>query len=279
MLATHPLLARPLPLHGKGPFSIRLTFTVNGEGLFSYDRIEEERIAMEWFTPEMWSALLAIIVIDLVLAGDNAIVIGLAARNLPKEMQRRVVFWGTFGAIAVRSLLTLAVVWLLQIPGLLAIGGLMLIWIAYRLLTEEKKHDDGAKMIGMLAAIQTIIVADTVMGLDNVLAVAGAAHGSFTLVVIGLLISVPIVVWGSTLIINWVDRFPLLIYIGAGVLAWTATKMVIDEPLLHGFFAEYPVIKWGFTAAAIVGVLATGFMAKRRQTIRMNNELLRQDAC
>ncbi len=234
---------------------------------------------MEWFTPEMWSALLAIIVIDLVLAGDNAIVIGLAARNLPKELQRRVVFWGTFGAIAIRSLLTLAVVWLLQIPGLLAVGGLMLIWIAYRLLSEEKKHDDGAKKIGMLAAIQTIIVADTVMGLDNVLAVAGAAHGSFMLVAIGLLISVPIVVWGSTLIIKWVERFPLLIYIGAGVLAWTASKMVTEEPLLHNFFAAYPVIKWGIMAAAIIGVLATGYMAKRRQTNRMNRELLRQDAC
>ncbi len=234
---------------------------------------------MEWFTPEMWSALLAIIVIDLVLAGDNAIVIGLAARNLPKEMQHRVVFWGTFGAIAIRSLLTLAVVWLLQIPGLLGAGGLMLIWIAYRLLTEEKKHGDSTGKVGVLAAIQTIVVADTVMGLDNVLAVAGAAHGSFVLVVIGLLISVPIVVWGSTMIIKWVDRFPLLIYIGAGVLAWTASKMVIDEPLLHAFFDTYPVIKWGIMAAAIIGVLATGYMAKRRQTIRMNRELLRQDAC
>ncbi|KJB88835.1 membrane protein [Paenibacillus sp. E194] len=219
---------------------------------------------MDFFTPEFWSALMAIVVIDLVLAGDNAIVIGLTARNLPKEQQKKVIFWGTFGAIALRSLLTLAVVWLLKIPGLLLAGGLLLVWIAYKLLVEEKSHDVGSAG-SLLAAIKTIIIADTVMGLDNVLAVAGAAHGDFVLVVLGLLISVPIVVWGSTLIIKWVERFPIIIYIGAGVLAWTAAKMIVDEPMVKGFFTANPVLKWGLIVVIIVGVLAAGRMKKQKQ--------------
>lgn len=218
---------------------------------------------MEWFSPDFWSALLAIIIIDLVLAGDNAIVIGLSARNLPREQQKKVIFWGTFGAIAIRSLLTLAVVWLLQIPGLLLAGGLLLVWIAYKLLVEEKKHDVEEAQ-NLWAAIRTIVIADTVMGLDNVLAVAGAAHGSFVLVVLGLLISVPIVIWGSTLILRWVERFPIIIYIGAGVLAWTAAKMITDEPFLHEFFAANPVWKWAFQLAVIAGVLLLGRMRKQQ---------------
>ena len=219
---------------------------------------------MDFFTPEFWSALMAIVVIDLVLAGDNAIVIGLTARNLPKEQQKKVIFWGTFGAIALRSLLTLAVVWLLKIPGLLLAGGVLLVWIAYKLLVEEKSHDVGSAG-SLWAAIKTIIIADTVMGLDNVLAVAGAAHGDFILVVLGLLISVPIVVWGSTLVIKWVERFPIIIYIGAGVLAWTAAKMIVDEPMVKGFFTANPVLKWGLIVVIIVGVLAAGRMKKQKQ--------------
>ncbi|CAH8768269.1 TerC family protein [Paenibacillus dendritiformis] len=219
---------------------------------------------MDFLTADFWSALMAIVIIDLVLAGDNAIVIGLSARNLPKEHQKKVIFWGTFGAIAIRSLLTLAVVWLLKIPGLLLLGGAMLIWIAYKLLVEEKKHDV-ASAASIWAAIKTIIIADTVMGLDNVLAVAGAAHGDFILVVMGLLISVPIVVWGSTLILKWVERFPIIIYIGSGVLAWTAGKMITDEPLVKGFFTENPVLKWGLIIVIIAGVLVMGRMKKQKQ--------------
>ncbi|WP_139488239.1 TerC family protein [Brevibacillus dissolubilis] len=215
------------------------------------------------FSPEFWSALLAIVVIDLVLAGDNAIVIGLAARNLPKDQQKKVIFWGTLGAIVIRSLLTLAVVWLLQIPGLLLIGGVLLVWIAYKLLVEEKDHNVQTQA-SLAAAVRTIIIADTVMGLDNVLAVAGAAHGSFLLVVLGLLISVPIVVWGSTIILKWVERFPVIIYIGAGVLAWTATKMIVEEPFLEPFFTENAWLKWLLTIAVVGGVLLLGRMQKQK---------------
>ena len=145
------------------------------------------------------SALLAIVVIDLVLAGDNAIVIALAARSLPPALQKRAIVWGAIGAIVVRSLMTVIVVWLLHIPGLLLAGGLALLWIAYRLLlpdaNAEERHD--AAPATFWGAMRTIVIADAVMGLDNVLAVAGAAHGSYLLVVAGLVISVPIVVWAA----------------------------------------------------------------------------------
>jgi len=217
---------------------------------------------MEIFSTDFLSALIAIIIIDLVLAGDNAIVIGLAARNLPKEQQKKVILWGTIGAVVIRALATLAVVWLLRIPGLLLVGGILLIWIAYKLLVEEKGHDVQAGK-SMWEAIRTVIIADALMGLDNVLAVAGAAHGSFLLVVLGLLISVPIVVWGSTLIIKWTERFPIIITIGAGVLAWTAAKMIVDENFLEAYFAN-PVIRYGFEALVVAGVILFGRMKKAK---------------
>ena len=153
---------------------------------------------MELFSAEFFSALLAIIVIDLVLAGDNAIVIALAARNLPADLRKKAIIWGAVGAIAVRTAMTLVVVWLLKVPGLMLLGGVLLVWIAYKLLADNDGdgHDVSAAN-SFWGAMKTIVVADAVMGLDNVLAVAGASHGSFMLVVIGLLISIPIVIWGS----------------------------------------------------------------------------------
>ncbi|NNV06750.1 TerC family protein [Geobacillus sp. C56-T2] len=218
---------------------------------------------MDFFSPEFWTALLSIIIIDLVLAGDNAIVIGLAARNLPKHQQKKAIIWGTVGAVAVRALATIFVVWLLKIPGLLLVGGLLLVWIAYKLLVEEKGHDDIEAGGSLWEAMRTIIIADALMGLDNVLAVAGAAHGSFLLVVLGLLISVPIMVWGSTLILKWIERFPIIITIGAGVLAWTASKMIVGEPFLKEYFAN-PVIKYGFELLVVAAVITVGTLKKRK---------------
>lgn len=219
---------------------------------------------MELWSIEFFSALLSIIIIDLVLAGDNAIVIGLAARNLPKENQKKVIIWGSVGAIIIRAIATLLVVYLLRIPGLLLVGGIILIWIAYKLLTEEKNHD--VKAGGSLwVAIRTIIIADAVMGLDNVLAVAGAAHGSFLLVILGLLISIPIVVWGSTIILKFIERYPNIIVIGAGILAWTATKMIVKEPFMANFFAE-DWINYGFELSVVALVLYFGYFRKKLQT-------------
>lgn len=217
------------------------------------------------FSPEFWTALLSIIIIDLVLAGDNALVIGMAARNLPAHQQKQAIIWGTVGAIVIRALATLAVVWLLKIPGLLLVGGLILIWIALKLLIQDNGHDNMKASSTLGAAIWTIVVADTVMGLDNVIAVAGAAHGDFLLVVIGLIISVPIMVWGSTLILKLIEKYPIVIYIGSAVLAYTAANMVTGEKFLIPFFTAYPWVKWLFIVTVVVGVLLIGRMKSQQQ--------------
>jgi len=222
---------------------------------------------MEVLSTEFFSALLAIVIIDLVLAGDNAIVIALAARALPPHLRTRAVIWGTVGAIAVRSAMTLIVVWLLMIPGLRFLGGLALVWIAYKLLVPKVAKGDthGKPVDNFRGAMKTIIIADALMGLDNVLAVAGAAKGSFLLVILGLLISIPIVVWGSTLILKWVDRFPVIVYLGAGVLAWTAAQMMLHEPLLAPFITGQYLIQAIAYAGTIGGVILAGLMAARRR--------------
>lgn len=230
---------------------------------------------MELFTAPWWSALLAIILIDLVLAGDNAIVIALAARNLPPHLQKKAIAWGTVGAIAVRSVMTVGVVWLLKIPGLMLVGGLGLLWIAYKLLADQgDKEHDGPVASTFWGAMKTIVVADALMGVDNVLGVAGAAHGSFDLVVIGLLVSIPIVVFGSTMVLKLVERFPLIINIGAGVLAFTAAKMIVSEPLLDTIYggpaalpaagALHTTAQWATYALAVTGVLGAGWWVARR---------------
>jgi YjbE family integral membrane protein len=224
---------------------------------------------MELFSPEFFSALFAIILIDLVLAGDNALVIGLAARKLPPAVQKKAVLWGTFGAIAIRTVMTLCVVWLLKIPGLMGIGGALLVFVAYKLLKPQDEDAHGGLQAGdtFWAAMKTIIIADAVMGVDNVLAVAGAAHGSFLLVVIGLIISVPIVVWGSTLVIKLVDRFPSVMYIGAGVLAWTAAKMMMNEPMLKPYL-QGDATPWIVYAVVIGGVLGAGYLRNQRKPVK-----------
>ncbi|MBT2617196.1 TerC family protein [Peribacillus frigoritolerans] len=216
---------------------------------------------MDFLTGEFISGLLAIIMIDLVLAGDNAILIGLAARKLPKEQQKKVIIWGAVGAIVIRIIATLLVVWLLEVPGLHLIGGLLLVWIAYKLLIDEEEHDV-KPADSMWAAIKTIIIADALMGLDNVLAVAGASHGNFILVVIGLLVSIPVVMYGSTLILKLIERFPFIIIIGAGILGWTAAKMIVAEPFMHDYFAN-PFIKYGFEAIVVIGILFAGISRQK----------------
>jgi YjbE family integral membrane protein len=215
---------------------------------------------MELFSTPWWSALLAIVLIDLVLAGDNAIVIALAARQLPPQLQKKAIIWGTVGAILVRSAMTLVVVWLLQIPGLMLAGGLGLAWIAYKLLADhgETAHD-GPVATTFWGAMKTIVVADALMGVDNVLGVAGAAHGDMTLVIIGLLVSVPIVVFGSAVVLKLVKRFPIIIQLGAAVLAFTAAKMIVSEPWLRELFHTpepiHTLLRWGTYVLVIALVL------------------------
>ena len=221
---------------------------------------------MEFLSAPWWSALAAIILIDLVLAGDNAIVIALAARNLPQHLQKRAILWGTVGAIAVRSAMTIGVVWLLKVPGLMLAGGVGLLWIAYKLLADDGGHEKHGPVASTFwGAMKTIVVADALMGIDNVLGVAGAAHGAIDLVIIGLLVSVPIVVFGSTVVLKLVERFPIIIQAGAAVLAFTAAKMIVGEPLLDEVFDPHAAARWATYALAIAGVLAAGRWAARRQ--------------
>jgi YjbE family integral membrane protein len=226
---------------------------------------------MDLFSVDFWSALATIIFIDLILAGDNAIVIGLAARNLPKEQQRRAVIWGTVGAVGIRVIATLLVVQLLAVPWLNLLGGLLLIWIAYKLLVQEDAHENIQAGNTLWQSIRTIIIADAAMGIDNVIAVAGAAHGDTLLVIIGLLISVPVVVWGSTLFIKLINRFEWIVYIGSGVLAYTAAKMITHEKSFAEYFDRYPLINWAFIIAIIVIVIGAGWLTNRSQRKKIQN--------
>lgn len=219
---------------------------------------------MELFSAAWFSALGAIILIDIVLAGDNAIVIALAARNLPAHLQRKAIIFGTAGAIVVRSAMTIGVVWLLKIPGLMLVGGLGLVWIAYKLIAPAAEDAHGGPVAQTFwGAMKTIIVADALMGVDNVLGVAGAAHGDFGLVVAGLLISIPIVIWGSSLVLKLVDRFPMVTQIGAAVLAFTAAKMIVSEPMLDNVFDHSLILRLAVYATIVAGVLAAGALAAR----------------
>ena len=229
---------------------------------------------MELFTPSWWSALLVIVVIDLVLAGDNAIVIALAARNLPPHLKNLAIVSGNVGAFAVRAMMAFGTVWLLKVPGLMLVGGIGLVWVAYQLLaddTEETPNDPMAHTFW--GAMKVIIVATALMGMDNVLGVVGAAHGAFELIVIGLLLSVLIVVFGSVLVLRLVEHFPIIVQIGGAVLALTAAKMIVSDPLLkavfgsyHGDVADEPmqaVARWVVYVLVIGGVLIGGWWKKR----------------
>lgn len=227
---------------------------------------------MDFLNIEFFTALAAIVAIDLVLAGDNAIVIALAARNVRKDLQKRAMIWGAGAAVLMRTLMTMAVVWLLSIPGLLFAGGVLLVWIAYKLLipaNDKGTHginDEGIEgSSSFWGAIRTIALADVVMGIDNVLGVAGAAHGNFTLVVIGLLISVPILIWGSGLLLTYVERFPAIMYAGASVLALTAAKMITSEPYLKEWLAEHSLAIPLLYTTIVGGVLWAGFVKNHRR--------------
>jgi YjbE family integral membrane protein len=234
---------------------------------------------MELFSVPWWSALLAIILIDLVLAGDNAIVIALAARKLPPNLQKKAILWGTVGAIGVRSLMTFAVVWLLQIPGLMLVGGLGLLWIAFNLINSDgdEEHDDVAA-VTFWGAMKTIVVADALMGIDNVLGVAGAASGSFELVALGLMISIPIVMFGSQLVLKLVARWPIIIPLGGAVLAFTSAQMVVNESLFKEFFSiklwQQQAVWWGVHIVFVVSIISYSWLRKKRQQAQRASENL-----
>ncbi len=209
---------------------------------------------MPEFDPIFWTALLKIIGVNIILSGDNAVVIALAARSLPEKQQKQAVFWGSGAAIVMRIVLTVFAVALLQLPWLKLIGSVLLLWIGIKLLTGEEDGEDGVEgHNSMLAAIKTILIADLVMSLDNVIAVAAAAKNDLTLVMIGLAISIPLIIYASTLLIKVMERYPVVITIGAALIGWVAGEMAWDEEVIRSFTSQFP--KWFEYIAATAGAL------------------------
>lgn len=187
---------------------------------------------MEILSLQFLWALVAIILIDVVLGGENALVIAMASKQLPEHLRKRAMLWGTFGAVAVRFLCVAALTYLLMIPGLRLVGGLMLIYIAWKLTSNNNDHSNVKAATTFWGAMGTIVMADAVMGLDNALAIAGAAQGNWILIIAGLLISVPIILFGSTMVAKILEKYPGSIYIGAFVLYYVAGNMIIHEPFI-----------------------------------------------
>jgi len=191
---------------------------------------------MDFFSPAFLAALAQIMLVNIVLSGDNAVVIALAARNLPAQHQKKAVLLGSGGAIVLRVILTVVAVELLKIPFLQCIGGLLLVWIAVQLLVEEDEEEGAHHAHGdLMGAVKTILIADVVMSLDNTLAIAGVAKGDWTLLITGLALSIPLIVVGSTLIMKIMDRFPVVVYIGAALIAWTAGEMIDSDKAIQPF--------------------------------------------
>lgn len=229
---------------------------------------------MEFLSMDFLMALGSIVILDLVLGGDNAVVIGMASRDLPNTIRKKAIYVGTCGAIIIRLLMTLLAAWILTVPYLQAIGGLLLIPIAIKLLKPSGEEKEISSCDNFWTAIRTIIIADVAMGIDNVLAVAGAAEGNFLLIVIGLLVSVPIIVWGSQLIGALMEKYPALIFIGAGILAWTAGAMVIHDKILGEYISSVTDgLEYIVPILVTAGVLALGYRSQQANTIPAEVEL------
>jgi len=222
---------------------------------------------LDFLSVQFLMSLGSIVILDLVLAGDNAVVIAMASRNLPEAIRKKAIYVGTAGAIIIRLVMTLLAVWILTVPFLQAIGGLVLIPIAIKLLKPDKAEEHIETKDNFWAAIKTIIIADAAMGIDNVLAIAGVAAGDFLLVVLGILISVPIVVWGSQIIGVWMQKQPILIYIGAGILAWTAGTMILHDKLV-GEYLNVLLSGNGYLIPAAITAVVLGrgyFLARAKK--------------
>lgn len=214
----------------------------------------------EVLTPQFWTALLTIIWVNIILSGDNAVVIALAARSLPQRQQKQAVLWGAGAAVVMRIILTIVAVELLRFPWLKLIGAVLLLWIAVKLLVPEEGAGEGIESNSNLwAAIKTILIADLVMSLDNVIAVAAAAKGSTLLLIIGLAISIPLVIFGATLLMRVMERFPIIITLGAAILGWVAGEMGATDPVVAQWVNDNAAyLHWVAPAAGVVFVVVLG---------------------
>jgi len=227
----------------------------------------------EVMTPQFWAGLATIIWVNIILSGDNAVVIALAARSLPPHRQKKAVLWGAGAVVVMRIILTIIAVELLKLPFLKIIGGLLLLWIAVKLLMPEDGGEDIEGSDNLMQAIKTILIADLVMSLDNVIAVAAAAKGSVLLLVLGLAISIPLVVFGATLLMTLMERYPIIITIGAAILGWVAGEMLITDPVLVDWIStemrwihvRLPEVTWAEIAGAALVVVLGKWLAARAE--------------
>ncbi len=219
-----------------------------------------------------WVAVGQIILIDIVLSGDNAVVIAMACRNLSTEQRRKGIFWGVAGAVGLRVLLTVFAALVMNLPWLKLVGGFLLVWIAVKLMLPEEEEGHDIKASGNLwGAVKTIIVADFVMSLDNVIAVAGAAHGSLALLLFGLAVSIPLIVWSSQLILHWMERYPSIVLFGAGLLGYVAGQMILSDPGLLAWLPPLPA--WSGKMAGALGavlVVLVGRWLEQRMLARQD---------
>jgi YjbE family integral membrane protein len=223
-------------------------------------------------TPEFWLAVGQIVMIDILLGGDNAVVIALACRNLPPDLRQRGILWGTLGAIILRVVLIFFAMSLLALPYLKLVGAVLLLWIGVKLLMpEDDSHGNIKASDQLLGAVKTIIVADFVMSLDNVIGIAGAAQGAgheghqMTLVIFGLVVSIPIIVWGSSLVLKLMDRFPFIITAGAMLLGWIAGTLAVSDPAVTPHLADTGLHRYGAGVVGALLVLGLGTLLAKRQ--------------
>ncbi len=226
-------------------------------------------------SPAFWHGLLLIIWVNIILSGDNAVVIALAARSLPEAQQKKAIMWGAGAAVVLRILLTIVAVKLLTLPYLKIIGGLLLFWIAIGLLVPEDGGEDVDGSDNLFQAIKTILIADLVMSVDNVIAVAGAAKGSMLLLILGLTISIPLVIFGATILMKLMERFPIIITAGAGILGWVAGEMLVTDPSVVDGIKENmgwmhlhtPIgdISWAQIVGVVIVIVVGKWLAARKE--------------
>jgi YjbE family integral membrane protein len=211
---------------------------------------------LDWFL-----LFLQIMLINIVLSGDNAVVIALASKNLPSDQRKQAIWWGAFGAIALRVLLTIVAVYILSVPLVQALGSVLLFWIAVKLLIDEEGISDVKEATTLWKAIRTIIIADFVMSLDNVLAIAAKADNNLVVIILGIGLSVPIIIWGSAMVMKLLSKYPIFVYLGAALLGYTAGEMFIKDKLVTDALLD-GIPHWIVPVAATIAVIGAGFWKK-----------------
>lgn len=221
---------------------------------------------MDFLSGELIARFLGVLAIDLILSGDNAVVIALAVRQLEGKTRRRAIFWGAMGAVGLRLIFAAVVTYLLLIPFLQAVAALLLIWIAWRLLFQEEDHGEVESSTSIWGSIRIIIVADVIMSLDNVVALVGVSGGNLWLLVFGLLLTIPLIVYGSQILSSLMDRLPWLVYLGSGILVYVAVEMFLEDRIIHDFVGEaVGNIGWILGVAGAAAFIAYGYY-KAHQT-------------